>query len=97
MVIALLHEQGQAIIHRAVTGKDEVRMMKEENGNSSFILQSSSLPKKPSGIPWLGDIPKHWELWRISRFARIGNGSTPLALNPPTGMAANIRGSIVHR
>ncbi len=20
-------------------------------------------PLKPSGIPWLGDIPKHWELW----------------------------------
>ncbi|MEI6277951.1 MAG: restriction endonuclease subunit S [Verrucomicrobiae bacterium] len=59
-VIALLHEQKQAIIHRAVTcGLDP------------------TVPLKPSGIPWLGDIPKHWELWRISRFARIGNGSTP--------------------
>ena len=34
-------------------------------------------PLKPTGIPWLGDIPQHWELWRISRFARVGNGSTP--------------------
>jgi type I restriction enzyme S subunit len=59
-VIALLHEQKQAIIHRAVTrGLDP------------------TIPLKPSGIPWLGDIPEHWELWRISRFARIGNGSTP--------------------
>jgi type I restriction enzyme S subunit len=32
---------------------------------------------KPSGIPWLGEIPAHWEVWRISRFARVGNGSTP--------------------
>ena len=59
-VIALLHEQKQAIIHRAVTrGLDP------------------SVPLKPSGIPWLGEIPQHWELWRISRFARVGNGSTP--------------------
>ena len=43
-VIALLNEQKQAIIHRAVTrGLDP------------------SVPLKPSGIPWLGDIPQHWE------------------------------------
>ncbi len=59
-VIALLGEQKQAIIHRAVTrGLDP------------------SVPLKPSGIPWLGDIPQQWELWRVSRFARVGNGSTP--------------------
>lgn len=47
-VIALLNEQKQAIIYRAVTrGLD------------------SSVPLKPSGIPWLGDIPKHWEVRRL--------------------------------
>ena len=47
-VIALLNEQKQAIIHRAVTrGLD------------------SSVPLKPSGIPWLGDIPQHWEVRRL--------------------------------
>jgi type I restriction enzyme, S subunit len=46
-VIALLHEQRQAIIHCAVTrGLDP------------------TVPLKPSGIPWLGDIPKHWEVLR---------------------------------
>jgi type I restriction enzyme S subunit len=46
-VIALLSEQKQAIIHRAVTrGLDP------------------SVPLKPSGIPWLGDIPWHWEVIR---------------------------------
>ena len=70
-LIGLLNEQKQAIIHRAVTGKDEVRMMKDENGNSSFILQPSTLPKKPSGIPWLGDIPKHWKVRRL-RFCIVG-------------------------
>lgn len=44
-VIALLNEQEQAIIHRAVT----------RGLNPSVLL-------KPSGVPWLGDIPKHWEV-----------------------------------
>ena len=64
-VIALLQEQKQAIIHRAVTrGLDpDVKL-------------------KDSGIPWLGGIPAHWEIWRISRFARVGNGSTPSRAKP---------------
>ncbi len=49
-VIALLTEQKQAIIHRAVTrGLDP------------------SVPLKPSGIPWLGDIPQHWEALQVRR------------------------------
>jgi type I restriction enzyme S subunit len=47
-VIALLNEQKQAIIHRAVTrGLDP------------------SVPLKDSGVPWLGEIPKHWEVRRL--------------------------------
>ncbi len=65
-VIALLNEQKQAIIHRAVTrGLDP------------------SVPLKPSGIPWLGDIPQHWELRRIKYLLRevderSTTGSEPL-------------------
>ncbi len=56
-VIALLNEQKQAIIHRAVTrGLDP------------------SVPLKPSGIPWLGDIPKHWEVWPLRRCISIRSG-----------------------
>ena len=29
-----------------------------------------SVPLKPSGIPWLGDIPKHWEVRRIKSLLR---------------------------
>lgn len=51
-VIALLGEQKQAIIHRAVTrGLDP------------------NVPLKDSGIPWLGDIPEHWELSAIGAAA----------------------------
>lgn len=59
-VIALLNEQKQAIIHRAVTrGLDP------------------SVPLKPSGIPWLGDIPQHWQVRKIKSLARTVGGMTP--------------------
>ena len=56
-VIALLNEQKQVIIHRAVTrGLDpSVRM-------------------KPSGIPWLGEIPEGWETRRIKQISKILRG-----------------------
>ena len=56
-VIALLNEQKQAIIHRAVTrGLDP------------------SVSLKPSGIPWLGDIPQAWSLKRFKFLATINTG-----------------------
>jgi type I restriction enzyme S subunit len=64
-VIALLMEQKQAIVRRAVTGGFD-----------------SASPLKSTGIPWLGDVPAHWGVWRISRFARVGNGSTPSRATP---------------
>lgn len=37
---------------------------------------------KPSGIDWLGDIPEHWEVNKISRvFSLIGSGTTPNSSN----------------
>jgi type I restriction enzyme S subunit len=56
-VIALLNEQKQAIIHRAVTrGLDP------------------AVPLKPSGIPWLGDIPQHWEVRRLGHAIDLQTG-----------------------
>jgi type I restriction enzyme S subunit len=47
-VIELLHEQKQAIIHKAVIqGLDP------------------NVPKRDSGIPWLGEIPAHWDVRRL--------------------------------
>ena len=56
-LIALLNEQKQAIIRRAVThGLDpDVR-------------------RKPSGIPWLGDIPESWTVQRLKQLARLRSG-----------------------
>jgi len=60
-VIALLGEQKQAIIHRAVTrGLDP------------------SVPLKPSGIPWLGDIPQHWDVMPVKRTCSLVRDGTHL-------------------
>ncbi|RPD49864.1 restriction endonuclease subunit S [Hymenobacter sediminis] len=33
---------------------------------------------KPSGVEWLGDVPAHWEVIKLTRlFDRIGSGTTP--------------------
>lgn len=33
---------------------------------------------KDSGIDWLGQIPEHWELWKVAHaFSSIGSGTTP--------------------
>ncbi len=52
-LIALLGEQKQAIIHRAVT--------RGLNADAAF---------KPSGMPWLGEIPEHWEVRRAKYLFR---------------------------
>ena len=33
-------------------------------------------PLKPSGLDWLGDIPAHWELWRLKHLAEVRGGLT---------------------
>ena len=63
-LIALLEEQKQAIIHRAVTGRIDVRT-------------GQPYPAyKPSGVEWLGDMPAHWELVRLKDVAKVQTGLT---------------------
>src|SRR5262247_36245 len=35
------------------------------------------VPLPESGTPWLGEIPAHWDIWKVGHFAAVGNGSTP--------------------
>jgi type I restriction enzyme S subunit len=49
-LIKLLEEYKQALIHQAVTGKIDVRT-------------GQPYPAyKDSGVPWLGEVPEHWEM-----------------------------------
>ena len=58
-LIALLEEQKQAIIHRAVTGQIDVRT-------------GEPYPAyKDSGVEWLGDVPEDWEMQRLRSLANI--------------------------
>jgi type I restriction enzyme S subunit len=69
-IIALLNEQKQAIIHRAVTrGLDP---------NAKL---------KPSGIPWLGDVPEGWEIRKLKHLTRFNNG---LAFKPSDWSGAGV-------
>ena len=36
---------------------------------------------RDTGIPWLGEMPAHWEVWKLGHVASIGNGSTPSRSN----------------
>lgn len=36
-----------------------------------------SVPTKPSGVEWIGDIPEHWTCPRVKYVASISSGSTP--------------------
>lgn len=69
-IIALLNEQKQAIIHRAVTrGLDpDVRL-------------------KPSGIPWLGDVPEGWEVKRLKNVCRINPSKMAIKSRPAEELA----------
>ena len=61
-LIALLEEQKQATIHQAVTGQIDVRT-------------GQPYPAyKPSGVEWLGDVPKHWEVLRLGRLITLTVG-----------------------
>lgn len=45
-----------------------------------------SLPRypdyKPSGVEWLGEVPGHWDVWKLSHaFDVIGSGTTPKSDN----------------
>lgn len=45
---------------------------------------------KDSGIEWLGEIPSHWEMWKLSHaYNEIGSGTTP-----PTSNEENFEGDI---
>ncbi len=55
--IRLLEEYKQALIQQAVTGKIDVRT-------------GQPYPAyKPSGVPWLGQVPEHWEVVPLKRIA----------------------------
>ena len=67
-LIAVLEEQKQVIIHGAVTGQVNARTRKAYPAY------------KPSGLSWVKEIPKHWEVLPLKRaFSQIDYGISETA------------------
>jgi type I restriction enzyme S subunit len=37
---------------------------------------------KDSGVPWLGDVPEHWEVRKLGQVSKVFNGATPSRMQP---------------
>jgi type I restriction enzyme S subunit len=61
--IKLLEEYRQALIHQAITGQIDVRTGKPYPAY------------KDSGVPWLGQVPEHWEVMPLKRLAWFKSGT----------------------
>ena len=72
----------------ALMGKKQVLLEKLKEKRIAVITQAvtqglnPAAPLRDSGIPWLGQVPQHWEVKRIKFIGRVGNGSTPSRENP---------------
>jgi restriction endonuclease S subunit len=74
-LIERLKEKRTALISRTVT-----------RGLPPAAARATGLPEhptlKPSGLPWLGDIPKHWEVKRLKYSASLNDEVLPETTTP---------------
>lgn len=73
-LIALLEEERTALINEVVTGK------KVWNGSE----WTAPTETKASGIEWLGEIPKEWELSRVGYVSNVVRGASPRPAGDPS-------------
>ncbi len=82
--VSLLKELKQSIIAEAVTGKVECGVRSAECGVGDFNTEAqrrrarrevnlvkTNRPTKPSGIPWLPEVPEGWEVIRNKAFLNL--------------------------
>ena len=73
-LIERLEEAKKSLISEVVTGK--VKVVKTDEGYE--LVKRSSEEMKDSGVEWLGEIPKNWEVKRIKQISSvISKGTTP--------------------
>ncbi|WP_269900957.1 restriction endonuclease subunit S [Paenalcaligenes faecalis] len=73
----------------ALIAKKQLLLDKLAEQRTALISQAvtkgldPSVPMKDSGVEWLGEIPEHWEIWKVTHgFNQIGSGTTPKSDNP---------------
>ncbi|WP_278682850.1 restriction endonuclease subunit S [Paraclostridium bifermentans] len=73
-LIKKLEEAKKSLISEVVTGK--VNVVKTDDGYE--LVKRSSEEMKDSGVEWLGEIPKDWEVKKFKYLlSKIGSGKTP--------------------
>jgi len=72
-LIRKLKEKRSALISRTVT-----KGLPPEAAAKAGLTPNPKL--KPSGIPWLGDVPEHWEIKKLSYLTRMQSGDTITSL-----------------
>ena len=75
------------LINNIIAQKEElIQKLKEQR--QAIINEAvteglnSNVPLKDSGIAWLGEIPKHWEVVKLSYYIDVVGGSTPSSSVP---------------
>ncbi len=60
--------------------KDLIKLLKEQRQSTiNYVITKGlddAVPMKDSGIPWIGEIPKHWNLKRVKYVAKIIYGNS---------------------
>ena len=81
--VALYLDQVSDRINRYISAKERLITLLEEQ-RQAVVHQAvirglnPDVPLKPSGIPWIGDIPKHWTVGRLGFLVtKLGSGVTP--------------------
>jgi type I restriction enzyme S subunit len=82
IAIASFLDQKADKIDQAITLKQkQIELFKERK---QLVIQHAvtkglnpHAPMRDSGVEWIGEIPEHWEVFKLSHIARIDSGSTP--------------------
>lgn len=80
-VIADYLDRETARVDALVAEKEKMLALLEEK-RAALISRAvtrgldPNVPTKPSGLDWLGDIPAHWEIWRLKYLADVHGGLT---------------------
>ena len=74
----------------ALIGKKKELLEKLKEKRIAIITQAvtqglnPAVPLRDSGIPWLGQVPQHWEVKKFSYFSRVVRGASPRPAGDPT-------------
>jgi type I restriction enzyme, S subunit len=71
-LIEKLEEAKKSLISEVVTGK--VKVVKTDDGYE--LVKRSSEEMKDSGVEWLGEIPKNWEVKKLKYVASLKSGDS---------------------